>query len=49
MSLNSNTTGVTGEAVIANPSEAHEFTPCFSGVRVGLSLVVCVVFRSSLF
>ena len=49
MSDNSKTTGVTGEAGTANPSGAHEFTPCFSGVRVGLSLVFCVVFHSSLF
>ena len=32
-----------------NPSEAHEFTPGFCGVRVVQSLFFCVVFCRSLF
>ena len=44
-----NTTGVTSGARTAYPSEAPEFTPGFSGVRVARSLVFCVVFCRSLF
>ena len=40
VSFNSNTTGVTGGAGIANPSGAPELTAGFSGVRVPRSLVV---------
>ena len=36
-------------AGIANPSEAPEFTPVFSGVRVAKPLVFSVVFCRSLF
>jgi hypothetical protein len=39
-----NTTGATSGAETANPSEAPEFTPVFSGVRVTRSLVLCVCF-----
>ena len=41
-----NTTGATSGAGTAYPSEAPEFTPVFSGVRVTPSLVVCVICRS---
>ena len=44
VSFNGNTTGVTRGTGIAKPSEAPEFTPVFSGVRVALSLVFCVMF-----
>ena len=49
MSINSNTTGVTSGSGIANPSEAPEFTPGFSGVRAALSLVFCVLLCRLLF
>jgi hypothetical protein len=39
-----NTTGATSGAGTAYPSGASEFTPCFSGVRVAQSLVLCVCF-----
>ena len=42
-------TGGTGEAGTAYPSEAHEFTPVFSGIRVARSLIFCVVLCRSLF
>ena len=38
------TTGATSGAGTAYPSEAPEFTPVFSGVRVTRSLVLCVCF-----
>ena len=37
-----NTTGATSAVGIAYPSRAPALTPCFSGVRVTLSSVVCV-------
>ena len=39
-----NTTGATSGGETTNPSEALEFTPVFSGVRVTRSLVLCVSF-----
>ena len=45
----SNTMGSTCEAGIAYPSGASAFIPVFSKDRVGRSLVLCVVFCSSLF
>jgi hypothetical protein len=36
--------GATSGAGTAYPSGAHEFTPCFSGVRVTRSFVLCVCF-----
>jgi hypothetical protein len=39
-----NTTGATSGAGTAYSSGASEFTPCFSGVRVAQSLVLCVCF-----
>jgi len=45
----SNTTGATCGSGTAYPSEAPEFTPSFSGLRVARSLVFCVVFCRSLF
>ena len=42
-------TSITSWAGTAYPSGAHEFTPCFSGVRVVRALVFCVVFCGSLF
>ena len=41
-----NTTGATSGAATAYPSEAPEFTPVFSGVRVTPSLAVCIICRS---
>ena len=49
VSNKSNAMGSTCEAGIAYPSGASEFTPVFSKVRVVRSLVLCVVFCSSLF
>jgi hypothetical protein len=44
LSFNSNKTGVTCGTGTAKPSEATDFTPVFSEVRVARSLVVCVCF-----
>ena len=41
-------TGATSEAGTVYPSDAREFTPIFSGVRVARSLFFCVVFCRSL-
>ena len=47
--FNSSTTGATCGAETANPCEAHEFSPAFSGVRVSRSSVFCLMFCRSLF
>ena len=49
VSFNSSTTGATCGAETANPCEAHEFSPVFSGVRVSRSSVFCIMFCRSLF
>ena len=49
VSINSNTTDVACRAGTANTSWAPEFTPAFSGVRVGRPLVFCLGFCGSLF
>ena len=41
--------GVTSGAGTANPSEAPEFNPGFSGVRVSQSVVFCVIFCRAVF
>jgi len=45
----SSTADTTSGTGTAYPSGAHEFTPCFSGVRAAQSLVFCVMFCVSLF
>jgi hypothetical protein len=45
----SNTTGTTSTAVMAYPSGASSSHSVSSGVRVAEFLVLCVVFRRSLF
>ena len=47
-SFNSYMTGATCGAGNANPCEAHEFTPVFSGVRVSRSSVFFIMFCRSL-
>ena len=49
VSFDSNSTGVTRWAGNVNPSEAPAFTPAFSEVRVGRSLVICVMIGWLLF
>ena len=44
-----NTTGATSRSGSAYSARPHQFTPCFSGVRVSWSLVFCVMFYRSLF
>ena len=39
-----NNRGATSGAGTAYPSGIPEFTPCFSGVRLTRSLVVCICF-----
>ena len=43
VSFYSNKTGVINGAGTANPSEVPEFTPGFSEVRAGRSLMLCIV------
>ena len=47
-SFNSYMTSATCGAGNANPCEAHEFTPAFSGARVSRSSVFCIMFYRSL-
>jgi hypothetical protein len=49
VSINSNKTGVTSGTGTVYTSGAPEFTPGFSGVRVALFLVFCIVVYGSLF
>jgi hypothetical protein len=49
VSVNSNTTGATCGAWTANPCEAHELTPAFSGVRISRFSFICIKFCRSLF
>ena len=49
VSFSSSTTGATCGAETANPCEAYEFSPAFSGVRVSRSSVFCIMFCRSLF
>jgi hypothetical protein len=49
VSFNSNTAGVTCGTGSANPPKLPSLHSVFSGVRVALSLVFCVVFCRSLF
>ena len=49
VSFNSNTTGATCGAGTANPCEADELTPAFSGVRISRFSFICIQFCRSLF
>jgi len=49
VSFNSNLRGASSGAATANHSGTLGFTLAFIGVRVTQSLVICVVFRTSLF